>query len=280
MMTVMLQKYDKLRIAPLLALAAASSALITLPATAGEACDLSDGYGDGLVSYVEEIDACLTETQAFDIAAEDGVATLTNVSRAEAGLEPLARRDSLDKAARAHALDMAHRGYAGHTDLEGRGHVYRMRALDRQVLASATGANVVILGADADADAIYETIRSDEANRNNLSRPGFTDTGLGIARANGRTYVVQMLTTVDGELESPLPLALASATSFSPKVREDMFRTAGWNLTDADGRRLAGGSLMRMHTDSLDFNDAAYLDVLVELDTDTYVLKGPMIAGR
>lgn len=275
----MLQKYDKLRTAPLLALAAAGG-LFALPAMAGEACDLSDGYGENLVAYVAEVDACLMDAQAFDTAAEDAVTDLTNTAREEAGLDPLTRRASLDKAARAHALDMASRGYAGHTDLEGRGHVYRMRAIDRQVLASATGANVVVLPEGADAEAIYETIRSDDANRENLARAGFTDTGLGIARAEGRTYVVQMLTTVDGELETPLPLALASATSFSPKVHEDMFRTAGWNLTDADGRRLAGGSLMRMHSDSLDFNDAAYLDVLVELDTDTYVLKGPMIAGR
>ena len=279
-MTLMLQFYDRIRTASLLALAAAGGTLIALPAAASEACDLSDGYGDSLVAYVQEVDACLGESQAFDASAEDAVTGLTNARREQAGLEPLARRASLDKAARAHALDMAARGYAGHMDLEGRGHVYRMRALDRQVLASATGANVVILSADADAETIYETIRSDEANRENLARPGFTDTGLGIARKNGRTYVVQMLTTVDGELETPLPLALASATSFSPKVREDMFRTAGWNLTDADGRRIAGGSLMRMHADSIDFDDSAYLDVLVELDTDTYVLKGPMIAGR
>lgn len=276
----MLQKYDTLRAASLLALAAAGGALVALPASAGEACDLSDGYGDRLSAYVGEVEACLETANAFDATAEDEVFALTNQRRERAGLAPLTRRASLDKAARAHALDMAERGYAGHSDLEGRGHVYRMRALDRQVLASATGANVVVLADDGDAEAVFRTIRSDRANRENLTRETFTDTGLGIARANGMVYVVQMLTTVDGELDAPLPLQIAEATSFSPRINEGPFRTAGWNLTDAAGNRLAGGKLMRMRAESLDAVDSGYLDVLVELDTDTYVLKGPIVTRQ
>ncbi|MEQ8558409.1 MAG: CAP domain-containing protein [Henriciella sp.] len=274
----MLQKYDRLRASTLLAFAAAGGAFLALPAHAAGGCDLSNGYGDNVVSYVQEVEACLATSDAFAADHETAVFEKTNAARAKAGLEPLERRASLDQAARAHALDMAERNYAGHSDLEGRSHVYRMRALDRQVLASATGANVVVLDAKSSADEVFDMIRSDAANRDNLTRDGFNATGLGIAEADGRLYVVQMLTTVDGELETPLPLQIAGATSFSPKVNEDLFRTAGWNLTNADGRRLAGGSLMRMHSDSIDFDDAAYLDVLVELDTDTYVLKGPIVS--
>lgn len=274
----MLQKYDKLRAPSLLALAAAGSALIALPAAAEAACDLSDGYGQDVVSYVQEVEACLASSTVFAADRETAVIEQTNAARDAAGLEPLERRASLDQAARAHALDMAARNYAGHSDLEGRGHVYRMRALDRQVLASATGANVVVLNAKTSAGDIYDAIRSDEANRDNLDRDAFNATGLGIAEADGRIFVVQMLTTVDGELEAPLPLQIAGATSFHPRVSEDYFRTAGWNLTDEAGNRLAGGHMMRLPATSMDSPENAYLDILVELDTDTYVLRGPIVS--
>lgn len=274
----MLQKYDKLRASSLLAFAAAGGALFALPAAAGTACDLSDGYGKSVVSYVNEVDACLATSEAFAPDIEAGVAELTNAAREADGQDALERRTSLDKAARAHALDMAARNYAGHSDLEGRGHVYRMRALDRQVLASATGANVVVLDAGASAEDVYDMIRSDAANRENLARGGFNATGLGIAEADGRLYVVQMLTTVDGELDTPLPLRIAEATSFSPRVTEDYFRKAGWTLSDEAGNRLAGGKMMRLSADSLDAQENAYLDVLVELNTDTYILRGPIVS--
>ena len=274
----MLQKYDKLRTPSLLALAAAGGALIALPAAAEAACDLSDGYGEGIVSYVQEVDACLAASDAFAADRETAVHALTNSLRDRAGLAPLERRASLDKAARAHALDMATRGYAGHSDLENRGHVYRMRALDRQVLASATGANIVVLDAKTSAEDILDAIHGDAANRENLERAGFNAAGLGIAEAGGRIYVVQMLTTVDGELESPLPLQIAGTTSFQPRVTEDYFHPAGWNLTDDAGNRLAGGQMMRLTADSLDQPGNAYLDVLVELGADTYVLRGPIIS--
>ena len=153
----MLQKYDTLRTASLLALAAAGGAIIALPAQAQTACDLSDGYGETLVSYVDEVEACLAEA-TFDGDIEAAVAERTNAVRGDKGEAALERRASLDAAARAHALDMAARNYAGHNDLEGRGHIYRMRALDRQVLASATGANVAVLDAGASVSDIYAAI--------------------------------------------------------------------------------------------------------------------------
>lgn len=273
----MLRFYDTLRTASLLALAAAGGALT---AQADAVCDLSDGYGQTLTAYVGEVEACLASSEAFTPDLEDAVFAMTNAARADKGVDALERRTSLDKAARAHALDMAARNFAGHSDLEGRGHDYRMRAIDREVLAGATGANVVVMKAGASAGEVYEMIRADEANRKNLTRGTFTDTGLGIAQSGDRLYVVQMLTTVDGELENPLPLAIADGTSFRPKMTERLFRTAGWNLTDADGNRLAGSRLMRMNADSLDTVETAYLDFLVELDADTYVLKGPLVSKQ
>ena len=89
-----------------------------------------------------------------------------------------------------------------------------------------------------------------------------------------------MLTTVDGELETPLPLQVAGATNITPRVNQNYFRTAGWNLSDASGNRLAGGTMMRMHDAAIDSQDTGYLDVLVQLDADTYVLKGPIVTRQ
>ncbi|MBK76571.1 MAG: hypothetical protein CME85_13945 [Henriciella sp.] len=61
----MLQKYDTPRALSLLALAAASGAILALPATAEAACSLDDGYADGLVSYVAEVDSCLEAASQF-----------------------------------------------------------------------------------------------------------------------------------------------------------------------------------------------------------------------
>lgn len=274
-MKVMLHFYDTVRTASLLALAAAGGAMT---AQAETVCDLSDGYGEALVSYVQEVEACLETSGDFVTEVETDLAAQTNAARSNAGLAPLIRRDTLDKAARAHALDMAARNYAGHTDLEGRGHVYRMRAIDRKMLTGATGANVVVMAADASSTDVFDMITSDPANRENLTRDTFTDTGIGVARSGDTIYVVQMLTTVDGELDKPMPLSLAEATSFQPNIRQSMFRTAGWSLSDEAGKRLAGGSLMRVHADNLTAESNAYLDVLVELNADTYVLKGPIVS--
>lgn len=279
-MTIMLQKYDTPRALALLALAAASGTFMALPAIAQSSCTLDNGYAEGLVSYVAEVESCLAVSGKFEARAESALFAVTNAQRTNAGVSSLNRRVSLDRAARAHALDMAARGYAGHDDLEGRGHIYRMRALDRQVLASATGANVAVLDANATPAEIYEAISADSANRQNLFHDGFTDTGLGIAKADGRLYVVQMLTTVDGELENPLPLQVAGATNITPRVKQTYFRTAGWNLSDASGNRLAGGTMMRMHDAAIDSQDTGYLDVLVQLDADTYVLKGPIVTRQ
>ncbi|WP_182482186.1 CAP domain-containing protein [Henriciella barbarensis] len=276
----MLQKYDVPRALALLAVAASSGALMTLPADAQSACTLDNGYAGGLVSYVTEVESCLAVNRNFEAGAESDLFAATNSHRTTAGMSALNRRATLDRAARAHALDMAARGYAGHDDLEGRGHTYRMRALDRQVLAGATGANVAVLSANATPAEIFEAISADSANQRNLLHEGFTDTGLGIAEADGRLYVVQMLTTVDGELESPLPLQVVGATTITPRVKQNYFRTAGWKLSDAAGNRLAGGTMMRMHDAAIDSRDTGYLDVLVQLDADTYVLKGPIVTRQ
>lgn len=279
-MTLMFQMGSHFRAASMLALAAAGGAIGASPAAAGSACQLGDGYATGLVAYVDQVAVCLGQTDVFDPVSEKLLFELTNSDRADAGVGKLNRRASLDQAARAHALDMAERGYVGHNDLEGRGHVYRIRALDREVFASVTGGNVAVLESEADAGAIYRAIQADETNRANLFRDSFTDTGIGIAEKGGKVYVVQMLTRIDGELSHPLPLEIAGMTEISPKLNEDLFRAASWSLTDASGRRLSGSRAMGLSGSALAPAQNAYLNLIVEVDTDAYVLRGPAVAGQ
>ncbi len=264
----------------MLALAAAGGAISASPAAAGSACQLGDGYATELVAYVDQVTACLDQTDVFDPVLENLLFELTNSDRADAGVARLNRRASLDQAARAHALDMAERGYAGHNDLEGRGHVYRMRALDREVFASVTGGNVAVLESGTEARAIYRAIQADETNRANMFRDSFTDTGIGVAEKGGKVYVVQMLTRIDGELSHPLPLKIAGMTEISPRLNEAMFRAASWSLTDASGRRLSGSRAMRLSETALSPAQEAYLNLIVEVDTDVYVLRGPAVSRQ
>ena len=241
----MLHKYDKLFAVSLLAIAVASGPSLTASA-AGPSCGLADGYGTGVVAYVGEVEACLTRTDATRPDLESGLFDATGNARTNAGLAPLDRRASLDIAAEAHALDMATRGYAAHEDLEGRDHLYRIRALDRRVLAGETGANIVVLDADTDAAAAFAALAGDEVNAANMLYAGFTDMGMGAATLNGKKGA-----------------------------------TASWDLTDAGGKRLAAGDTMRLREVSLQGVDDGYLNVLVRSATnDVYVLKGPLLAGN
>lgn len=279
-MTIMFQAGSCFHAASMLALAAAGGAISASPAAAGSACQLGDGYATELVAYVDQVTACLDQTDVFDPVLENLLFELTNSDRADAGVARLNRRASLDQAARAHALDMAERGYAGHNDLEGRGHVYRMRALDREVFASVTGGNVAVLESGTEARAIYRAIQADETNRANMFRDSFTDTGIGVAEKGGKVYVVQMLTRIDGELSHPLPLKIAGMTEISPRLNEAMFRAASWSLTDASGRRLSGSRAMRLSETALSPAQEAYLNLIVEVDTDVYVLRGPAVSRQ
>ena len=273
----MLQKYDKTRSLSLLALAAAMTTLVPV-ASAQVTCDPSDGYGLSLTAYVNEAAACIAGNAALQAETRDELIARMNRDREAAGVAPLVRRESLDQAASAHAIDMAARGYVGHTDKEGRDHVYRIRAFDRSMLVGATGANVLVTGEDADAGDIYVAMKEDDANASNLVHDGFTHVGAASVLSAGQVYTVLVFAAQAGELREALPLTLASTTPIRATL-SDRAELVGWGLTDqASGEVLAKGKGSRVSASRLDQTLSAALDLVVTARTDTLVLKGPLVA--
>lgn len=277
----MLQFYDKALISSALAFAALSGSAIADTADAAPACDLGNGYSVSAPVYAAEAQSCLEAHKgAFLSETEDGVRVLTERHRARLDLAPLGQRASLDEAARAHALDMAARRYAAHNDPEGRGHLDRIRTLDRSVLVGAVGANLTAgaLGEPSDA---YNALIIDEENRNNLARDMFTHMGVGAAEADdGTVYVVQLFAQVDGELETPMPAVLPAIADLKARFAESGFTPVCWTLEDENGRTVSRGFGEQIRAD-LAPGTSADLFIEVSLNPgETYALKGPRVSGR
>ncbi|MEO0982209.1 MAG: CAP domain-containing protein [Pseudomonadota bacterium] len=270
----MLQFYDTLSGAAALALAAFAAPASAEPA----ACTPLDGYGAQSVSYADEALACLETASAARPDIEAGVRTLADRYRARGDSPPLAMRQSLNDAARLHALDMAARGYAAHEDLEGRGHLHRLRTLDRHLLFGAFGGNVAVVESANAIDA-FNALISDEVNRDNLERNAFNLTGVGVAEAGGRLYVVQLFAQGDGELRQALPITLPSRAEIEAEFADAGFRPLGWRVEAADGRVLAHGRGDRLK-DLDQLTEPGFLEVAVLRGETTYFLKGPMVDGR
>jgi uncharacterized protein YkwD len=277
----MLQKYDTLKSSILLAIAAAGGLTIAPFATAEVACNGADGYGPTVATYVTEASACIAASDAIRTDFADELVERMNRDRAATGFKVLERRTSLDKAAQAHALDMATRNYADHLDKEGRDHLFRVRAFDRSMLAGNTGANVLISESGADAADIYVAMLEDELNAENLAREGFTHVGLGVVRHGGTSYVVQIFTTMEGELTQDLPLTLAGTTPIRANLAGKSNEAVAWGITDAaSGEVIAKGNTSRVRASRLGTSPAAALDIVVSASTDLLVLKGPLVSAR
>lgn len=278
---VMLQFYDRLKSTSLLAIAAAGGALLAPTAIAATGCDISDGYAASLSAYVSEATTCLQSSDALSAEMADSVIDTINQERASAGLKPLVRNASLDQAAAAHALDMMSRRYANHTDMEGRDHVYRVRAFNRSQLIGATGANVLVAKPGANADDIFAKIKADSLNAENLVRDGFTDVGIAVAVSNGQPFIVQIFAAVEGELKQDLPLEVAQSTAIRADLTDGNREIIGWGLTDqASGDVIARGKAARLRAASFDGAQTANLDIVVTDQAATYILKGPAISAR
>lgn len=281
-MTVMLQKYDKMKSSLLLAIAAAGGAAFTLTASAGEAaCNLENGYAQDLATYVSEASACVEAAENFDIAFADRLVDEINLERVANGLAPLNRRASLDMAAKAHALDMSERIYAAHADLEGRDHLHRIRAFDRTMLIGASGSNVTV-GRSADSAAdIHNKIKLDQLNIDNIRRKSFTDVGVGVVEVAGQYYVVQVFAAAEGDLDKAIPVSAKGAQPLNASLSHRDRQVVAWGLTDAaSGEMLARSSMPRVRFGDIRGSDAATLDILVAVRDNTYVLKGPLVSGR
>ena len=123
-------------------------------------------------------------------ALEDRLAERVDERRREGDLSPLSRDPGLQRAARAHAIDMLQRDYTGHIGPEGRSATERVGILHRRFIGS-TGENLaehVGIPASAVAEQVgpmaaqlTRGFLDSPEHRKNLLGPDYTDHGIGAA---------------------------------------------------------------------------------------------------
>lgn len=166
-----------------------------MPRTFGQAGGLLFGVWIALVLLQPLGTAANPTTEAEIAALEAMLHTSINELRAERGLRRLARDVALDGVARAHALDMATRGYLSHQTPEGLGPPARMK---RGGVEGVTllGENV---GTTSRLDPNREIVGAWMASpdhHHNIVAPAFNVTGIGVARAaDGSLYYTQLYAT-------------------------------------------------------------------------------------
>jgi uncharacterized protein YkwD/uncharacterized membrane protein required for colicin V production len=121
------------------------------------------------------------ENPAIDTASEDRMFELLNEERRKVGLRLLVRDPTIDRVARAYAVEMLQRGYFSHETPEGQTPFERMRA---------GGADFVVAGENlALAPTVllaHQGLMDSPGHRANILRPEFGHVGIGAAVADGR----------------------------------------------------------------------------------------------
>jgi len=258
-------------------LASAGIAFAGPALAAKDACRVADaGLPIQLEAYLDAAARCLEQPPEGVVLRNDLEADLVreiNDRRMNAGEAPLRLRYGLYRAARLHAIDMAARGYAAHSDPEGRGHLERSRAIDRTALFGAMGGNVAVLSV-SDAAQVDARIASDAANAANIIHADFTHMGVGIAEADGRLYAVEVFARLDGELRDPLPARVSRLENVRPSFADEAFAVERLSLETASGAAL-GESINASLSDISLTGETAYLGVSARGGDTVYELRGP-----
>ncbi|MGB1068796.1 MAG: CAP domain-containing protein [Henriciella sp.] len=242
-------------------------------------CVGAAGYASDLSNYIAETSLCVEETDVLRADVEQELADRVNAARTALGLAPITRRGSLDMAAKAHALDMASRDYVAHADLEGRDHLFRIRAMDRELLVGDFGANVIKLASSTSGAQLFQTLSQDEENALNLVRSSFSDMGIGIAEANGALYLVMTFAEAAGKLEQPIPPQIEGRQSMSASLEDGTGAQVGWSITDAStGALVTNGTFGRLRATRLDRETVGAVDIIVQDGARLTMVKGPLVA--
>jgi len=262
-----------------MSISALALAALGLTANAQQACDLSDGLGLQPAAFQTETEACFEGLNGVtpDTFMQTELRRFTEAARTSAGKDRLENLPTLKKAAMIHAYDMAVRGYVAHDDLEGRSHLDRVRLLDRSHLMGAFGANMAIVDDSATAAEAYDALMADSANRTNLTREEFDHTGVAAVRANGRIYLVQLFSRVEGKLQAPVPTQMNGKTDLKAVFAESRAEPLGWSVVSTSGNVLAQGIGNSVPASELK-GQSGYLTIDMALGKDRYTLKGPAVS--
>jgi Cysteine-rich secretory protein family len=262
-----------------MSISALALAALGMTANAQQACDLSNGLSLQPAAFQTETEACFEGLNGVtaDTYMQNELGRFSDAARLSAGKDGLKNLSTLNEAARIHAFDMAVRGYVAHEDLEGRSHLDRVRLLDRSHLMGAFGANMAIVDDSATAGEAYKALMADPANVANLKRDEFDHTGVAAVRANGRIYLVQLFSRVEGTLTAPVPTQMNGRTDLKAVFAESRAEPLGWSVVSTSGDVLAQGLGDRVPASELK-GTSGYLTIDMALGKDRYTLKGPAVS--
>lgn len=143
----------------------------------------------------------------FDPASAREMLDLTNRARAADGAPPVAWHEELSETARAHAADLAKRGYVEHLSPEGFDPSHRFWLLARTTIGSPAE-NIAYHrgeGAPAGPGQLLRIWRDSPGHWRNLLRASHTHAGFGLVRTSGRAWLVGLFAQPLAALPEPLP---------------------------------------------------------------------------
>lgn len=169
----------------------------------------------------------------FQAATERELLALTNAARGAAGAASCGWNAELARVARAHAADLAGRGYVEHLSPEGFDPTHRVGLLARRMIGSASE-NIAYrrAGDPTTAAELMGIWRKSEPHWTNLLRPRHAQVGFGVVAKGERTYAVGLYARPDGALGAPLPFRLAGDGDLSSALRETSPQFDSYALAD------------------------------------------------
>jgi len=197
------------------AVLSAGLALAAGPACADVALDLAPPASDGTAwtAYEARLRARIADVGGGRLDADAGRAALnaTNAARAAAGAPAVTWHEELAQTARAHAGDLAARGYVEHLSPEGFDPSHRFWLLGRTTIGSPSE-NIAYhraAGPPASAAELLARWRQSPGHWRNLLRPTHTHAAYAVVRSRDRVWMVGLYARPVATLPEPLPFHAA-----------------------------------------------------------------------
>lgn len=189
----------------------ASGLLLASPAAADVATDAAPPASDARAwaAYEARLRERLADAggHRFDDASAHIALDATNAVRRTAGAPPVEWHEELAAAARAHAGDLAARGYVEHLSPEGFDPSHRFWLLGRTTIGSPSE-NIAYhraAGPPATSTALLQRWKKSPGHWRNLLRASHTHAAYGVVRGRDRVWMVGLYARPVATLPEPLP---------------------------------------------------------------------------
>ena len=189
----------------------AGVSLLATPAAADVATDAAPPASDARAwsAYEARLRERLGDAggHRFDDPSAHAALDATNAARRAAGAEAVAWHEELAAAARAHAADLAQRGYVEHLSPEGFDPSHRFWLLGRTTIGSPSE-NIAYhraAGPAATSTQLLHRWKKSPGHWRNMLRASHTHAAYGVVRGRDRVWMVGLYTRPVATLPEPLP---------------------------------------------------------------------------